>query len=679
MYIVVFPLLYNAVGAVATSFATVPVAVVAWLFGIHAAVGAIVVNAFLTTVLVILLGGNLTTAAVGAGLVGGVGILVGWAGEWYEPVQQQPADQVAWDAPAAPADCDSDNCFSLAIRGANDGLWEWDLVTDTLYVSSRWMEQVGVHDEDVLGGTPSIWLGRVHPDDMEGLRSDIDAYIAGETDHFESEYRMRHEDGSYRWMLSRGVAVRSDEGTAYRLAGSQTDITGQKFVEEQLIHDAFHDTLTGLPNRGLFTDRLSQAIERSSRYHQVFAVFFLDCDHFKRINDSLGHLIGDRLLTRVADRLAGCLRAADTVARLGGDEFAILVEGIDSKRDIDTIGERILESLRTPFNLGGYEVQISASIGVVLISSQYEEPSAVLRDADIAMYRAKALGKDQFVTFDASMRGEVLYRLELESDLRQALEAGEQFFLEFQPVVSLDTYEVRSFEALIRWRHPERGVVSPGEFIPVAEETGLIIPIGEWVLWEACRQLCEWQQHFAGSPDVSVSVNLSAIQFVKTDLVALIQDVATETGLDLSKLSLEITESVIMNNSDNIQEQLYGLRALGLRVQMDDFGTGYSSLRYLHQFPFDTIKVDRSFIGELEESDSSHEIVQTILTLARDLGLDVVAEGVETEAQLTILRTFGYEFAQGFLFAPPMSAETATKFATNVTYGDCNEPAAKFR
>lgn len=659
LYIAIFPVLHSAVGAVATALAIVPVAATGWLFGVYVGVGAAVLNAFVTMVLVVLLGGNFVGAAVGIGVVGAAGVLFGWSGERHTVLQWRSCHlEEQMTTPHT-----SEERFGLAIHGANDGLWEWDLTTDTIYVSSRWKEQLGVHGEGALGNTPGVWFERVHPDDIEQLHDDLDAHIAGETGRFKNEHRMLHEDGNYRWMFSRGIAMRGDSGTAYRIAGSQTDITSQKFVEEQLIHDAFHDTLTGLPNRGLFMDRLSQAIERSRRYRHVFAVFFLDCDHFKRINDSLGHLIGDRLLTTVADRLEGCLRAADTVARLGGDEFAILLEGIESKGDIDIIAERILDALRMPFNLDGYEVQISASIGIVFIKAQYEEPSAVLRDADIAMYRAKALGKDQCVVFHTAMRGEVLHRLELENDLRRALDAGQQFFLEFQPVVSLDTHAVRSFEALIRWRHPERGVISPGEFIPIAEESGLIIPIGEWVLREACRQLREWQQRVAGAPDVSVSVNLSARQFAKTDLVALIQDVTTETGLDPRNLSLEITESIIMKNSEATQEQLYGLRALGVRVQMDDFGTGYSSLRYLHLFPFDTIKIDRSFIGELENNGSSREIVQTILTLSRYLDLDVIAEGVETEAQLTVLRELGCDLAQGYLFAPPLNAEKATEFA----------------
>ncbi|MFQ5857718.1 MAG: EAL domain-containing protein [Anaerolineae bacterium] len=558
---------------------------------------------------------------------------------------------------------ESEERYALAARGANDGLWDWDLKTNEVYFSPRWKSMLGC-EEDEIENSPDEWFNRLHPEDLEQVKVDISAHLEGVTSHFENEHRMLHKDGTYRWMLSRGLAVRDADGTAYRMAGSQTDITERKRAEEQLLHDAFHDGLTGLPNRALFMDRLGRAVERARRRADyLFAVLFLDLDRFKVVNDSLGHTVGDELLIAIAHRLRVCLRAADTVARLGGDEFAILLEDINDVSDATHVADLIGEAVMLPFNADGHEVFASASIGIVLSETGYDRPEGVLRDADIAMYRAKELGRARHEVFDTAMRAGAVARLEVETDLRWSVERQE-FEIHYQPIVSLADGRIAGFEALLRWQHPERGLVSPGEFISVAEETGLIVPIDRWVLREACRQVRAWQTQFRTDPPLSISVNLSSKQFAQPDLVEQVEQILQETGLDARSLRLEITESVIMGNIESAAAMLSQLRALGVQVQMDDFGTGYSSLSYLHQFPIDAIKIDRSFISRMDVDGDNSEIVQTIVALAHDLGMDVIAEGVETGEQLAHLRALACEYGQGYYFAKPLDSEAAVALVT---------------
>lgn len=554
---------------------------------------------------------------------------------------------------------ESEERYALAVRGANDGIWDWNLQTNEIYFSPRWQSMLG-YDEDQLGTNPDVWFERVHPDDVEPLQLAIAKHLDGLTSHFEHEYRILHRDGTYRWMLCRGLAVRNADGEADRMAGSQTEITERKRAQEQLIYDAFHDALTGLPNRALFMDRLSQALERSGgRTDTLFAVLFLDCDQFKAVNDSLGHTIGDKLLAAIARRLTICVRTADTVARLGGDEFAILAEQIHDRDDATTLADRIHAQLAVPFTLDGHEVNISASIGIVLSGVDYERAEDILRDADIAMYRAKALGARQHVVFESRMRDQVLSRLALESDLRHALERDE-LYLQYQPIVALPTGRITGFEALLRWHHPERGILQPSAFIPMAEESGLIVSIGEWVLHDACAQMRAWQHQFPEYVALTVSVNISRKQFAHTDLVQCVKQALQETELPASSLKLEITESVIMDDTESARMQVEELRALGVGVQLDDFGTGYSSLGYLHQFPIDTIKIDRTFIHEIEQNDNRREIVQAIFTLARDLDMNVVAEGVETESQVVQLQQLACYYVQGYYFSKPIDPEAVS-------------------
>ena len=434
---------------------------------------------------------------------------------------------------------------------------------------------------------------------------------------------------------------------------------------EHFRHVAFHDILTDLPNRALLTDHLQLSIERSKLHKDhLFALLFLDLDRFKNINDSLGHVAGDQLLVSIARRLEECLRPSDTVARLGGDEFAILLDGLEDYNDAIQVAERAQKQLMSMFNLCWNEVYTSASIGITLSTIGYEHPESILRDADTAMYHAKEKGKARHEIFDAVMHARAVTRLQLENDLRRAAERQE-FLVYYQPIMSLETNRLAGFEALVRWQHPTQGFVSPADFISIAEETGLIVELGRWVLEESCRQMRQWQMEIPNQMPLTVSVNLSGKQFTQTDLIEQVKGILNDTGLDPRFLKLEITESVVMENAEIAKSMLTQLRAIGVKLSIDDFGTGYSSLSYLHRFPINTLKIDRSFISSMSAGDENMEIVRTIMTLANNLGMDVVAEGVETEKQLAQLKEIKCEFGQGYLFSKPIPAEAATELLRN--------------
>lgn len=464
--------------------------------------------------------------------------------------------------------------------------------------------------------------------------------------------------------LSTQVAIAIQQSELYQQ--TQAELAERQRAEEQLKHNAFHDKLTDLPNRALYLDRLEKAIQRSKRQTKPnFAVFFLDLNRFNLVNDSLGHTLGDSLLIAIARRLQTCLRPGDTIARLGGDEFAFLLEDIENAGQATDIAERIHASLSHPFKLDGQKIFTSASIGITLGSSVFEQPEDLLRDADTAMHRAKDK-KARYAIFDPTMHDQTVSRLQLETDLRRALE-NQEFQLHYQPIICLKTGEISGFEALIRWQHPERGWVMPDQFIPISEETGLIIPIGAWVLQEACQQIRRWQAITA--QPLTVSVNLSPKQFSQPDLAAEIAQILKISGLEAQRLKLEITESLIIDNADAATRLLLQLQALGLQVHLDDFGTGYSSLNHLHRFPISTLKIDRSFISNLELGSKNIEIVRTIVLLAHGLGMQVTAEGIETAAQLAQLKDLGCDYGQGYLFSKPVGSKKAKKLiADQVVY-----------
>ena len=510
--------------------------------------------------------------------------------------------------------------------------------------------------ENEICDDPDEWFRRIHPDDVDRVRADIEAHLSEQTPHYEDEYRILHRDGNYLWVLGRGIAVRNNHGKATRMAGSQTDIARGKVI----------DVLTGLPNRVLFMDRLGRSFEKARRQKgSTLALIFLDLDGFKLINDSFGHLIGDQLLVAIANRLETTVRSSDcvahlgrnhTIARLGGDEFTILLEDISGAEDATRVAERISHALAAPFPIGDQEVFPTASMGIALHNSSYQNPEELLRDADAAMYSAKALGKKRFEVFDTAMRDQAISRLQLETELRFALERKE-FEIYYQALVSLDTEKIRGFEALVRWNHPARGLVSPSEFIPVAKETGLIAPMERWILETACRQIRLWQNRFTDETPLSISVNLSPQHFLQPTLLQECRDIIRELELPGGSLVLELTESAMMSDPETAIHLMTQLKSLGIQIALDDFGTGYSSLSYLHRFPFDSLKIDRSFVSRIMEDD---EIVRTIIALGRNFGLRLVAEGVETINHAKKLRDLACEFAQGYYFCVPVSAPEAT-------------------
>jgi len=555
---------------------------------------------------------------------------------------------------------ESEYRFDLAVQGSNDGIWDWDISSNRMFYSSRWKAMLGL-SEEIVDDSIDVWMERVHSEDKEILKSTIDAHLDDDTSYLACEHRLLHHDGTYRWMLVRGLAVRNEDGKATRIAGSLSDISETKRAEHQLLKDALHDTLTNLPNRALFTDRLVQALSRSTRNTKhLFAVMFLDFDRFKLINDSLGHSYGDQILIEISQRLKECTRDVDTVARLGGDEFAILLDDLDSENTAEEVARRINHSLGQPFALSGREIVSNASIGIAFSSLGYGHPEEMIRDADIAMYQAKSEGRARHVVFEKGMHVRAVTQMELETNLREALEK-KHFTLAYQPVVDIKTEKLAGFEALIRWNHKDQGFIPPGDFIPIAEETKLIIPIGRWVLMEACRQMSKWLAKF---PDlnIAVSVNISPEQFKDNKLIDDIGDILSNTGLEGKHLKVEITESAIMENPHEVTNRLKQLRKMGIQLHVDDFGTGYSSLSHLHRFPIDALKVDRSFIISMGESQENMEIVRTIIALAHNLNLSTVAEGVESKADLIQLGKLNCDFAQGYYFSKPLTVKDATAY-----------------
>jgi diguanylate cyclase (GGDEF)-like protein/PAS domain S-box-containing protein len=504
---------------------------------------------------------------------------------------------------------------------------------------------LGRADEDLVGRPLELLL---HPDDAVTARNRIGALARAELGSYQAERRFVRRDGTTVWALVNVGPVHDAEGNVEHFFAQVQDITDRKAMEDALEHLAVHDALTELPNRTLLTDRVEHALARQSGH---VAVLFVDIDRFKFVNDGMGHGAGDELLRVVSQRLRELARPGDTVARFGGDEFVIVCEELVGPHEATRVGDRVAHAIEQPMTLGGREVVVTASIGIA-VAGPGATADQLLRDADAAMYRAKERGRARVEVFDEALRGRAADRLELEGALRRALAAGE-FTLAYQPVVRVADSSVVGCEALLRWRHPTRGLVSPGEFIPLAEETGLIVPIGAWVLREALGQLRAWH---AEGRDLSLGVNVSARQLMAPDLVETVRAAITDTGVDPQRVHLEITESVLMDDVEHSIETLNQLRELGIHFAVDDFGTGYSSLSYLKRLPIDTLKIDQSFVRGLGVAENDSSIVRAIVGMGRALGLDLLAEGVEEAAQLGELRDLGCDVAQGFLWSPAVPA-----------------------
>jgi diguanylate cyclase (GGDEF)-like protein/PAS domain S-box-containing protein len=554
----------------------------------------------------------------------------------------------------------SEERYALAAAGAADGLWDWNIDTGEVYYSPRWKAMLGL-DEPEVASTITEWFSRVVPGDLEGLRTAVNLHLTGERNHLQHEFRIKRSDGGESWMLVRGLAVRDDKGCAVRMAGSMTDITARKKAEQQLLFDAFHDGMTGLPNRTLLLDRIGQALDRNRRAGvRPFAAVLIDLDRFKAINDALGSATGDRVLKIIAKRLDNSRRVGDTLARLSADEFAVLLDEIDDVGDALGAAERMAQAISRPVTLEGHDVVLTASIGVALSATGYDRAEDMLRDASLAMYRAKTGGRARIDVFDSHLRRQAMAMMRTEADLRTALEQ-DQLCLYYQPIVSLRTGQIAGFEALMRWNHPDRGLVPPNDFIPLAEETGLIVPMGRWALQEATRQLHVWQARFPRPTPLFMSVNVSSRQFRDDDLVQVVGDLLATIPVPPSSLKLELTESVLMEDPEKCRALMQQIRDMDVRLSIDDFGTGYSSLAYLHSFPVDTLKIDRSFVQAITSGKGNAAIVHVISTLATILNMDAIAEGVESAEEAEYLSDIMCKYAQGYHFARPAPPNVAER------------------
>jgi diguanylate cyclase (GGDEF)-like protein/PAS domain S-box-containing protein len=545
---------------------------------------------------------------------------------------------------------DSEERYALAVHGANDGLWDWNLVSGQVYWSPRWRSILGLESNDI-SGDPNEWLMRVHPEDAARVQSTLKDHLSHGSGHFENEHRVRHTDDTYRWVLCRGAAVRNPAGVATRFAGSLTDITEAKLA----------DALTGLPNRFLFLDVVERAIARVERKADYgFAILVLTLDRFRIVHDSLGAAAADRLLVAVARRLQAGLRATDvvtrdepgvTLARLGGDEFNVLVDDITDASDAVAVAERLRRALEAPFEIDGHQLFASARIGIAVSTTGYIKAEEILRDATIALNRASASSSVPYEIFDPEMRQKAMTRLTVETDLRHAID-NRNFEVHYQPIISLQSGRIAGFEALVRWRHPVRGLVQPNDFIGIAEDTGMIVDIDRLTMAESCRQMATWMSDYgAAAPDV-MCANVSSKQLADKELMTQIASTLDITGLMPGCLKLEITENAFIGDVPGAQHLLDRARALGVAWSLDDFGTGYSSLSFLHRLQVNTVKVDRSFVSAIGGPNGTGlAMVRAIVGLAHALGMDVVAEGVETAEQAAELRALGCEFAQGFFFS----------------------------
>ena len=555
---------------------------------------------------------------------------------------------------------ESDARYALVAAGANDGLWEWNLEEGTVQFSGRWRTLLGL-EEASLKHTPEAWLSRIHPDDVDTFCDRFDSHLEGKTSQFEHEYRMKHANGEYRWVQARGIVARRENGDPFLMAGSQSDITDRKTAEESLTHRALHDALTGLPNRALVLDRVNQALARLERNEeQNFALAILDLDRFMIVNESLGHAAGDELLVSLARRLETKIAPGNTLARLGGDEFAVLLEDFETTDEIRVTIRELQHVISQPISMHGRDVFVSASIGVALGGPGYKRAEEVLRDADLAMYRAKKNGVAGFEFFDEARHRGSVDLLQVETSIRRALE-NDDILVHYQPIVDLNKGVLTGFEALARMAHPTRGLVPPGEFIPVAEDTGLIVPLGERVLEMACDAASAWQSKFGLANKLSMSVNLSARHLAQENIVNVLENALARSSLPPQDLKIEITESLIMTNPELAAQMLARIKELGVTLSLDDFGTGYSSLSYLRRFPIDTLKMDRSFVGRMDTDDRDMELVRMIILLAHTLGMEVIGEGIESESQVGLLRDLNCEFGQGFFFARPLPEDDAIR------------------
>ncbi|NBX21752.1 MAG: EAL domain-containing protein, partial [Betaproteobacteria bacterium] len=549
----------------------------------------------------------------------------------------------------------SEERWKLAMESTGDGIWDWHIPEGREFYSKRLVEMYGFTEEE-LHQHPDALDSRTHPDDLPQMLNDRQAHFDGLTPTYHNEHRVRCKDGTWKWILTRGMVVSRDaEGKPLRMVGTHTDISDRKQAEALVRQQAYFDPLTGLPNRRMLRDRIEQEIKRNRRDGRKMAVLFIDLDHFKEVNDTMGHDAGDLLLMEAARRLRSCVREHDTVARMGGDEFTLLITELDTDSHLEHLLQKLLHTLSSPFELHRERVFVSASIGVTLCPDDGSEVETLYKNADQAMYEAKGAGRNRFSFFTPALHEAAVQRARITNDLHDAL-AHQQFELHYQPIVDLNNGQVRKAEALLRWRHPLLGMISPADFIPVAESSDLIVEIGDWVFSEVSRQLMVWRDRL--HPHFQVSMNSSPVQFRRRwpadkSWVKRLE----EMGLPGMSLVVEITEGLLLETNASVSEQLLEWRDAGIQVALDDFGTGYSSLAYLQKLDIDYIKIDQSFVQGLRAGSTQFILCKAMVVMAHALGLRVVAEGVETSQQRDLLIETGCDFAQGYFFSRPMPAE----------------------
>ncbi|MCU7905132.1 MAG: EAL domain-containing protein [Candidatus Thiodiazotropha sp. (ex Epidulcina cf. delphinae)] len=555
--------------------------------------------------------------------------------------------------------------FGHVLESSLDGFWDWDITHNQLYLSPRWKEQLGF-ENDELPNELSSWESRLHPDDSKEVMQKLQTYLAKPWGNWEEEFRLRHKNGSFRWILARATPTFDEKEALIRLTGVHIDITERVFAETKARHLAYHDWLTELPNRLLFNDRVDHAISQAKRTGLPLCILYFDLDRFKHINDSLGHPAGDRVLKMVANRLKETVREGDTLARLGGDEFAVLIENVHQSYSAASVAEKLHTCFDNPFIEEGHEFYLSASVGISVYPSDGEGAAELLKNADAAMYKAKNTERGGFQFYTQELTSNAYQHFTLESGLRHALQT-DQFQIHYQPKIDLKAGRIIGAEALLRWQHPEEGFISPEEFIPVAEESGLIKEIGEWVLENACNDAVGWKAQ--GLEFGRIAVNLSGVQLQNEAFVGFVKRTLRSTGLNADLLELEITENFLMKDAEASAGYLQDLRRLGVIISIDDFGTGYSSLAYLARFPVNKLKIDRSFVTNVCHDEQNAEISRTIIGLGRTLGIEVVAEGIEYSEQLDFLRREGCDEGQGFFISKPLSGSDFVRFLNRYAKG----------
>lgn len=544
--------------------------------------------------------------------------------------------------------------WRYALEGAGDAVWDWNLATGRFEYSPRWTEMLG-YTPGELGQTREDWLAAIHPEDQPTAEAALQAAMKEQTNSYLSEHRVRCKDGRWMWVLERGmVAGQGPSGQPVRMLGTSTDISAQKEAQEQIWRQANFDVLTGLPNRRMLRDRLLQEVEKSVRRNQQMALLFIDLDHFKEVNDTLGHQVGDALLIEAGRRIESCVRSSDTVARQGGDEFTVVLPTHDNPARAQEVAERIILALRQPFDLGKDRAFVTASVGITVCPDDSTDADVLLANADQALYDAKDGGRNRFSYFTAGMQAAAMERLQVANDLRDALDA-QQFFMVYQPIVELQTGAIHKAEALVRWQHPTRGVVGPGQFIPVAESTGLIMELGDWILHTATGTLQDWKRQYDAT--FQMSVNQSPVQFRRAEGRHLqLLDVLRERVLEGNDVVLEITEGILLDPEPSVLRMLVKYQQAGVALALDDFGTGYSSMSYLQRFDIDFIKIDRAYVHDLQPGSRNHKLCKAMITMAHELGLRVIAEGIETELEMVLLRDAGCDFGQGYFWGQPVPA-----------------------